>query len=312
MSLRPHPVPLVDNPQEYLATKWVDSDELHRLNIPYIKGPFSLAERDQIDAAIHSYQEAHGPAGQEHALSNDQVVDLILLKQQTGFWPHVACAVPMRPLRSVFNHVRQARGPFARSGGWSTLAGKGLEQAVQDHGRQWDKVALAVGRTPEDARAHFVTKLEHSEHKSGPWSADEEMQFLTVVQGLTFEGRSFDLRGFWAEVSRRMNHTRTMRQCKHKWDAQFRARVVGGGKKPAWTATDDFILVQKIRSCKVDAESLIDWNSLRDEGWNAWSPLALRKKWGALRARVSVEGATHQDIVRELAQLIVLPSTPLP
>ncbi|KAI0258466.1 hypothetical protein BC834DRAFT_975125 [Gloeopeniophorella convolvens] len=302
MSLRPLPTPLVDDPQEYLATNWVDSDELHLLNVPYIKGHFSFLERERIDAAICSYQE-------EHTLSNEQVVDLILLKQRIGFWPHVARAVPMRPLRSVFNHGRRARDPFARHGGWSPLANKGLEQ---DHGRKWDKVTMAVARSPEDARAHFVTKLEHNERKRGPWSVDEEAQFLTVVQGLASEGRSFDSRGFWAEVSRRMNHTRTTRQYKRKRDARFRARVAGGGKEPAWTAADNFVLVQKIRSCQVDDESAIDWNSLRDEAWNAWGPLALRKKWGALKARVSVRGATHKDIVRELAQQIVLPSAPLP
>ncbi|KAI0258468.1 hypothetical protein BC834DRAFT_911326, partial [Gloeopeniophorella convolvens] len=271
----------VDDPQEYLATKWVDSDELQRLNVPYNKGPFSRAERDQIDAAIGSYQEEHG-------LTNDQVVDLILMKQQT------ARAVPMRPLRSVFNHVRRARAPLGRRGKWSTLANKGLEQAVQEHDRKWDKVAIAVGRTPEDARAHFVTKVEHSERKSGPWSVDEETQFLTVVQDLASEGAS----------SRRMNHSRTTRQCKHKWDAQLRARVVGWRQGACVDRGGQLVLWMM--------NLPIDWNSLRDEAWNAWSPLVLRKKWGALKARVSVRGATHKDIVRELAQQIVLPSAPLP
>ncbi|KAI0258087.1 hypothetical protein BC834DRAFT_836605, partial [Gloeopeniophorella convolvens] len=250
--------------------------------IPYVKGRFSEEETSRINAAIERYQR-------EHSLDDDEIHELIFLKRDMEFWPTIARAVPLRPLRSIYSYVRRARDSNARGGEWTQMDNAKLKRAVQKYGRCWDKVSDGLGRMAEDCRIQF-SSLEHRDSEQrGHWTHEEEAQLVEIIQDLGAEGCSETSQRFWPTVADRMDHSRNARQCRIKWCSQLKPAMLNGGQKRYWAPGDDYILVRKIASLHASSERDIDWGALKDPAWNAWNGSVLKKKWGALRKRVNLE-----------------------
>ncbi|KAI0259331.1 hypothetical protein BC834DRAFT_906793 [Gloeopeniophorella convolvens] len=263
---------------ELLATKWCNGKELDELaereGFSYKKGVFSRREEEQIRSAIEAYRAERG-------LPEDQILKLIFAKQSkdTDFWRQVALSVPMRPVKSVWTHVRRLWDPMAKKGKWTKSEDTRLEAAVKKLGQAWEKVSKRVGRSPADCRDRHRNHLKNlSVRRGGLWTQEEEDDLERIVWGVLADPGVNPSSIPWCKVAEMMGHRRNRQQCRNKWVILMHAR------KPEWTKTDTYVLVSKIASLCVDDESDIDWNSFPDPGWNVWTGPELRKKWASLKA----------------------------
>ncbi|KAI0258064.1 hypothetical protein BC834DRAFT_803567, partial [Gloeopeniophorella convolvens] len=122
-------------------------------------------------------------------------------------------------VKAVHAHTRRTYDSMGRRGKWANGEVKQLSSAIAKHGHNWAKVAEDVERPPSDCRDCFhKNPIGQAKRQKGSWTADEEQELVEILRTLAQEGQSNPkARGFWNEVSRRMNGTRTGQQCQNKW-----------------------------------------------------------------------------------------------
>jgi len=272
---------------ELLATKWWTAKEFMRHGVRCLEGPFTHVETERINNAIRGYRETQN-------LGQDEVEDIILsARKDVEFWGHVARLVPPRRVRSVYDHVRQTHHPFRRPGKWTELDDARLKDFA-DEGLKWRRVGELMERPADECRSRYNQRHKNkgTQHE-GKWSPEEETRLNSIIQDMNESGRRPETTPkFWKEVSRRMDHTRTAKQCSNKWAMQL--------KIPRWREADSRLLVRKIALLNVDTEREIRWDDLIDEEWHMWTNEKLEQKWAALRNEVYTLNATHRDVVQQL------------
>ncbi|KAH9025739.1 hypothetical protein EDB85DRAFT_2149580 [Lactarius pseudohatsudake] len=298
--------PLTQEHAEMLATKWWLGEEFGRRGVLCCEGLFMQAETDSIDNAIHQYQETQG-------MSQDDIDDLILSEtRQEGFWAHVMHSVPLRCVRSVYDHVRQVSHPFRKPGKWAKLEDTRLSEFVEQH-LEWKKIGDLLEQPADECRCQYHKYLKHSDTRhEGKWSPNEESSLSTIIQDMKESGQRPDMNPkFWKEVSRRMDNTWSAKQCSNKWNDSLSPTVKSLGRAPRWCKADSRILVHnhpfRIALLNVHVEDEIQWGNLTDEKWTKWSTEKLRQRWVALKNEVHMPNATHRDIVQRLTANFLTP-----
>ncbi|KAG7096766.1 hypothetical protein E1B28_004177 [Marasmius oreades] len=302
--LPPPPTPPNAEDAQLLATKWLSAsklDELARMRgLVYKKGKFSSIEEQQLDNAIENYRIAKG-------LTDDQLVEHIFAKddksKDTSFWSEIAGSVPLRPIISVYHHVRRKRNPLQKQGKWLPAEDDKLREAVRNLGQQWEKVSLIVGRRAPDCRDRWRNHLQGDEERiSGKWTKEEEEKLIQIVEDMTVKrGRTLDDEVFWGDVSSRMGNTRNRQQCRIKWTDCLSKIVKKDGSNPRWNNQDAYILVHKLDSLNVRDDTEIDWKTLNDEDWNHWSAHTLQRRWFTMKN--SIKG--HEDMsFKEIMEIL--------
>ncbi|KAJ8086812.1 RNA polymerase I enhancer binding protein [Marasmius tenuissimus] len=294
------------NPEDayLLATKWLSTSKLDELvrsrGLVYKKGKFSNIEEQQLDNAIENYRIAKG-------LTYDQLLDMIFQKQDkdkdNSFWSEITLAVPLRPIISVYHHVRRKRNPLQKQGKWMPAEDDKLREAVASMGQQWEKVSLIVGRRGSDCRDRWRNHISGSEERvTGKWSKEEEEKLIKIVEDMTVKrGKSLDDEVFWGNVSALMGNKRNRQQCRIKWTDCLSKIVKKDGSNPRWNNQDAYILVHKLDSLNVRDDTEIDWRTLGDEDWNHWSAHALQRRW--LTMKRSIKG--HEEMTfREIMEIL--------
>ncbi|KAI0261962.1 hypothetical protein BC834DRAFT_810017, partial [Gloeopeniophorella convolvens] len=236
-------------------------------------GPFSKEEKTQIALAIEQYQKEFG-------LTEDALDELILHgEKRDGFWPYIARAVPYRPVRAVYYHVRRHYEDPSRRGKWVPSEDQKLRELTEKTRADWDRVASNLNRAASDCRDRLreLQAMERAANKKGRWSRDEEARLVEIVQRFKSEGRAMDRHGTWKLVSADMGHARTPRQCRNKWTDCLLPRLNNEGTTPHWGDADYALLCLKIASLDLDSDEGVRWNTLIDERWNHWSGKILQK-----------------------------------
>ncbi|KAN0123681.1 hypothetical protein V8E53_015903 [Lactarius tabidus] len=278
---------------ELLATKWWTADAFREHGIQFRKGQFKEAEKVLLETALRGYQETH-------RLDDDQMEDLVLgTNKQDGFWTHLARAVPGRRLRSVYDYIQRSKHPLRKIRPWTNGDDSQLKTYVDtfsEQGTGWADIGDAMSRPPAACRDRYHKKIAHQGTiKRGRWSSDEDTLLERIMEDLRVAGKTNNtMTNFWVEVSRRIDKTRSAKQCRERWNDVLHHKVQNGGQPLQWELRDSFILVQKIASLDFDCEDSIEWDSLPDDGWNQWSARRLQQKWSALKATVHTPEATHR------------------
>ncbi|KAH8999038.1 hypothetical protein EDB92DRAFT_1832128 [Lactarius akahatsu] len=284
---------------EIRMTKWWSAEEMVRQGVPCREGPYTDIEKEQVDGAINRYKA-------EHNLSLEDIEDIIFgATRKDGFWATVACAVPSRRIRSVYDHVQRAYHPLRMKGKWHVHEDSALVKFVKEYKSDWTKIGEAMQRMPESCRGRYQQYLVYAEtERKGRWSDEEGARLACIIETMSTEGKtSTTSQKFWKEVAARMGNTRSPKQCRGKWNDSLNPRLQNQGRKPRWGPLDIYVLVHKIASLGLDFEVDIPWNILPDDGWKSWSGHRLQQKWAILKKTVWVEGATHHDIVQRLLAL---------
>ncbi|KAF9268135.1 hypothetical protein L218DRAFT_853597 [Marasmius fiardii PR-910] len=286
-----------------LATKWLSATKLDDLartrGLVFKKGKFSTIEEQQLDNAIENYRIA--------SLTDDQLVDVIFAKDEkskdNSFWFELAGAVPLRPVISVYHHVRRKRNPLQKQGKWMPAEDDKLREAVAQLGQQWEKVSILVGRRAPDCRDRWRNHLQgNGERINGKWTKEEEENLIQIVEDMTVKrGRTLDDEVFWGDVSARMGNRRNRQQCRIKWTDCLSKVVKKDGSCPRWNNQDAYILVHKLDSLNVRDDTEIDWKTLGDEDWNHWSPHTLQRRWFTMKK--SIKG--YEDMAfKEIMEIL--------
>ncbi|KAI9445701.1 hypothetical protein BJY52DRAFT_1315361 [Lactarius psammicola] len=292
--------PLTQEHAELLATKWWTGENFKRYGVLCCEGPFAQAETDRIEDAIRGYQETHG-------MSQENMEDLILsTTRHSGFWAHVTRSVPLRRVRSVYDHVRHVHHPFRKPGKWTELDDARLKEFAEQ-GHKWERIGDLLERPADECRQRYRKHLEHCDTQcKGKWSLDEESRLNLIMQDMNESGQNPQATSnFWKEVSKRMDNTRTAKQCSNKWNDSLSPTVKSLGRPPRWREADSRILVHKIASLNLHAEDEIQWDTLI---WSKWPTEKLQKKWVALKDKVHTPNATHHDVVQRLITRFSTPS----
>ncbi|KAI9442815.1 hypothetical protein BJY52DRAFT_1374563 [Lactarius psammicola] len=283
--------PLTQEHAELLATKWWTGENFKRYGVPCCEGPFAQAETDRIEDAIRGYQETHG-------MSQEDMEDLVLsTTRHSGFWAH-ACPFGLRP--------RSARHPFRKPGKWTELDDARLKEFAEQC-LKWERIGDLLERPADECRHRYRKHLEHCDTQcKGKWSLDEELRLNLIMQDMNVSGQNPQATSkFWKEVSKRMDNTRTAKQCSNKWNDSLSPTVKSLGRPPRWREADSCILVHKIASLNFHAEDEIRWDNLT---WSKWSTEKLQKKWVTLKDKVHTPNATHHDVVQRLITRFSTPS----
>ncbi|KAI3612161.1 nucleolar protein [Moniliophthora roreri] len=300
-----------------LANKWLSAKKLDDLaltrGLVYKKGKFSNIEDQQLDSAIEHYRIFFVPSVftfevQAKGLSNDQLLDLIFSKEDksrdNGFWSEITAAVPLRPIISVYHHVRRKWNPMSTQGKWTLEEDDRLRQAVATVGQSWEKVSLIVGRRAPDCRDRWRNHVHdrNDNRVIGKWTKEEEDKLIQIVEEMTVKkGRTLDDEVFWGTVSDLMGNTRNRQQCRIKWTDCLSKIVKKEGANPRWNNQDAYILVHKLDSLNVRDDSEIDWKTLGDEDWNHWSAHVLQRRWFTMKK--SIKG--HEDMsFRDIMEIL--------
>ncbi|KAL0573974.1 RNA polymerase I enhancer binding protein [Marasmius crinis-equi] len=304
--LPPPPPAPAPNPEDayLLANKWLNTSKLDELartrGLVYKKGKFSNIEEQQLDNAIENYRIAKG-------LTDEQILELIFTKEDKNkdstFWSEITAAVPLRPIISVYHHVRRKRNPLQKQGKWMPAEDDKLREAVSTLGQQWEKISLIVGRRAPDCRDRWRNHISgNDERVTGKWSKEEEEKLIKIVEDMTVKrGGSLDDEVFWGNVSALMGNKRNRQQCRIKWTDCLSKIVKKDGSNPRWNNQDAYILVYKLDSLNVRDDSEIDWRSLGDEDWNHWSAHALQRRWFTMKK--SIKG--HEEMsFKEIMEIL--------
>ncbi|KAG6880353.1 hypothetical protein C0992_007764 [Termitomyces sp. T32_za158] len=277
------------NHAHLLANKW--------LRLIYKKGKFSAFEEEQLENAIERFRTSRG-------LNENQMQELIFPQSEKTrdniFWSELTSSVPLRPIIAVYHHVRRTHHPLKKQGVWNADEDVALEQAVANHGQQWEKISPLVGRMPSDCRDRYRNHIVNRNVRvTGIWSKEEEEQLTRIVTDMTVnQGRDIDGDVFWGRVSELMGGRRGRQQCRIKWTDALCKNVKTGGRKARWSPQDAYILVHKLTSLDVRDDTEIDWKLLLDPVWNLWSPHTLQRRWLTMKRGIKGwEDMTHQEIM---------------
>lgn len=92
-------------------------------------------------------------------------------------------------------------------------------RAFAEHGAQWEKISIIVGRASGDCRDRYRNHLENQDKRNnGPWTKEEEEELTKIVLEMTVEqGKDIDNDVFWGIVSQRMGNRRGRQQVRIKW-----------------------------------------------------------------------------------------------
>ncbi|KAI9465096.1 hypothetical protein BJY52DRAFT_1221186 [Lactarius psammicola] len=240
---------------ELLSTKWWSIEEFRRQGVPCQEGLFTQAETDRINDTIHEYQEAQN-------LSQEDIDDIIFgaVKQQ-GFWSLLMRAVPLRRVRE-----------------WTDLDDSRLVQQtttrfVKDK-LSWNQIGNNLQCTGDECRSRYHTHLAHAE------TQHEDLNEKALMAHTT--------KTFWREVSKKMDNTRTAKQCSNKWNDSLSLKAKSIRRPLRWRESDS------VASLDLDAEDEIIWDDIIDERWKGWMGQKLHEKWIALRKKNNMLGATHR------------------
>ncbi|KAI0265888.1 hypothetical protein BC834DRAFT_824347, partial [Gloeopeniophorella convolvens] len=129
-----------------------------------------------------------------------------------------------------------------------------------------------------------------------PWSREEEELLIRIMQDLSQEGRgpASTRRGFWGQVSKRMDNKRSPKQCQNKWADSLEPSLRSGVRARSWTEHDASLLVAKVAELDVDDESMVPWKELGDPAWNQWSGHLLQQKWRKMKRDLKIEDSLHR------------------
>ncbi|KAH9179624.1 hypothetical protein EDB89DRAFT_1900747 [Lactarius sanguifluus] len=282
---------------EIRITKWWSAEEMVRHGIPCREGPYTDIEKEQVDGAIKRYKA-------EHNLSLEDIEDIIFgATRKDGFWATVACAVPSRRIRSVYDHVQRAHHPLRMKGKWSVHEDSALVKFVKEYKSDWTKIGEAMQRMPESCRGRYQQYLVYAEtERKGRWSDEEGARLACIIDIMT--GRGKDKHNITEVLEGGCStHGQYKVPKADPWNDSLNPRLQNQGRKPRWGPLDIYVLVHKIASLGLDFEVDIPWNTLPDDGWKSWSGHRLQQKWAILKKTVWVEGATHHDIVQRLLAL---------
>ncbi|KAN0124124.1 hypothetical protein V8E53_015870, partial [Lactarius tabidus] len=263
--------------------------------VQFRTGRFMETEKVVLEATLCRYQETH-------QLDDEQMEDLIFgTTKQDGFWSDIARALPGRRLRSVYDYVQRTKHPLHKKRPWTDQDDVQLKIHIENNDKDkhdWTEIGDRMSRPAAECRDRYHKRIVHHELTlcAGRWSLDEEARLVQIMQDLGTDGKTNDtLQHFcqWKEVARRMDKTRSAKQCRDKWIDTLRHKVENGGKAHNWTPQDSFILVHKVASLEVNSKDAIDWKSLPDKDWHHWSAHRLQQKWGILEGAVNTPEATH-------------------
>ncbi|THH28412.1 hypothetical protein EUX98_g5777 [Antrodiella citrinella] len=282
-----------------LANVWMNASKLSEMvnkqGLVYKKGKFSAIEEAQLSEAIEHYRSSRG-------LTVDELKVLIFSKDKgrDSFWPEITAAVHLRPIVAVYHHIRRIYHPDHRQGKWMPTEDEKLRMAVADHGQQWSKISLIVGRMDSDCRDRYRNHLQDSDKRqTGHWTKEEEEQLTQIVTEMTVkQGKDIDNEIFWGVVSTKMGGTRGRQQCRIKWTDSLSTQYKNQGERPRWSQMDAYLLVHKIDSLNVRDDSEIDWKLLPDEHWNSWSAHSLQRRWLTMKRGIKgFEEMSHAEIM---------------
>ncbi|KAF7792820.1 hypothetical protein EIP86_003920 [Pleurotus ostreatoroseus] len=272
-----------------LANVWMNATKLSEMakeqGLVYKKGKFSAIEDAQLQAAIENYRVTKG-------LTNEDMVNLIFTrdKGREAFWVEITSALHLRPIISVYHHVRRIWHPLRGQGKWMPAEDAALKEAIQQFGQQWEKVSEFVGRSGQDCRDRYRNHIEEKGvRNTGAWTKEEEEELTRIVTELTVQqGKDVDNEIFWGVVSKRMGGRRGKQQCRIKWLDTLSGKFKNDGKK----------YLDRIDSLHVHDDTEIDWKKLPDEHWNSWSPHALQRRWVCMKRSIKGhEDMTHSEIM---------------
>ncbi|KAK4700536.1 hypothetical protein P7C70_g5710, partial [Phenoliferia sp. Uapishka_3] len=197
-------------------------------------GPYSPAEDASLNAAITSFQSSHQFSSDLISAlimssrtrpSSIPVSDVVITRSLlTEMWTHIALSAPLRPISSVYSHVRRVRDPLASQGQWSAAEEAALKKAVKACGSDmdWVEVSAKVGRSSGDCRDHWRNEMNGGQKaKKGPW---DEAEKTALVEAVKKFGEN------WGAVSKKMGG-RTPYQCREKWAdglTTWRTKLDGG------------------------------------------------------------------------------------
>ncbi|KAI0263192.1 hypothetical protein BC834DRAFT_887871 [Gloeopeniophorella convolvens] len=282
----------MDTVADLLATKWIPPSQFEKdYGIVCRTGPFTREETQGAEEAIERHRL-------DNNLSEVEIADIILdydARTSRGFWACIARAVPSRGVKSVYDHVRRAYHPWKKRGKWRISEDETLQKSVEKLGTNWPLVAQEVERPPQDCRDRWQRHLQGTTpglaRSRKPWTRQDEEHLLRVMRDLRQEGRiGTKIRGFWIEVSKRMDGVRTAEQCQVKWTRSLEPML----RERAWEKEDDRVLITTVALFNAASEDDLDWNSMRDAGWAYWTAGTIREKWGLLKSAVEGEGYSHR------------------
>ncbi|KAJ3558308.1 hypothetical protein NM688_g996 [Phlebia brevispora] len=270
-----------------LANVWMNASKLSQLakeqGLVYKRGKFSAVEEAQLETAIENYRLSKG-------LTQDDMVNLIFTrdKGRDAFWVEITSALHLRPIISVYHHVRRVWHPMRGQGKWMPCEDAALKEAILKFGQQWEKVSEFVGRSGPDCRDRYRNHIEEKGiRNTGVWTKEEEEELTRIVTELTVQqGKDTDNDIFWGVVSKRMSGRRGKQQCRIKWLDTLSGKFKNEGRTVRWSQLDAYILVHKIDSLNVHDDTEIDWKKLPDEHWNVWSPHSLQRRWLCMKRSI--------------------------
>ncbi|TFY80198.1 hypothetical protein EWM64_g3813 [Hericium alpestre] len=223
---------------------------------------FSPEEDDALQGCINTWKA-------KKCLTDDDILEIIFAvgEGHSDFWAEL---VPMRLVRSVYDHIHQKYHPLGHQGKWTKVQDEDLKKTV-----------AALGR----------------------WTQEEEEQLTRIVNELTEDPSNVN-KVKWVLVSKQMG-TCTRQQCQNKWLDCLKVASRNSGHKAIWSEANNYTLYTKVVSVSASNEKEIKWSTFSDDKWNIWNAHILQTKWAALKKRVlDYQSLSHSEVVHRLASLV--------
>ena len=131
----------------------------------------------------------------------------------TDLWTTLTLAAPLRPVSSVYSHVRRKKDPLHGQGIWKEDELDKLHRAVKMCGSgNWIEISEHVGRAAGDCKDRWKLLGGAEGKKIGKWTESETKKLTKAVgkYGLN-----------WQAVAKKIEG-RTPVQCGEKWCVAFR------------------------------------------------------------------------------------------
>lgn len=193
---------------------------------------YSKQESDVILRMLHDHLRANG------LTVEDICPELRGLKSRakkdfSGIWNEIACVLPDRDMRSIYNHAIRKLMAHTKHGKWSQEDKDTLNKLYETYGPDWAAIGREMGKSRGDCKDAF--RRFRPSINTGRWAAEEDMRLITILKKMYKVQRVIEVpttKVRWKRVAKLLGNTRHPLACSLRWTS-VRKKFILGSARPA-------------------------------------------------------------------------------
>lgn len=228
---------------------------------------YSKQESDIILRMLHNYLNANG------LMIKDICPELRGVKSRakkvfSGIWNEIACILPQREMRSIYNHAIRKLMAHTRHGKWTEDEKETLHTLYDTYGPNWAVIGREMGKYRGDCKDTF-RRLQPSV-KIGRWTIDEDSQLLAILKKLYNVKSVLEIptTGIpWKRVASKLGNTRHPLALSLRWTSVRKKKIHGNVRAMPSALDDDKIrldldMLELIEDSGAEVDDEVPWREL--------------------------------------------------